>query len=713
MNALTHLADELGISRSYQDAFGMQCEVPPATLQAVCAQLGFPANDDTQAGASLAALRAQTAAAWHASVVTRRGDDGLVDIPLRLEGSDAVDIHWTLTLEDGATHAGKESWSDLMSVPDDPTRRLLRLRFLPHGYHRVDVQIDTPAHLQRRGTVHVIYAPPQCYAPETIAHGARVWALTTQLYSLRSDTDWGAGDFSCLADLFARAGDAGAAGVGLNPLHALFGDDPDHASPYSPSSRLFINPLYLDVTAIEDFAESQSAQELFALPDFAEVLKALRGVPHVDYRGVAAIKLTMLRQLYRSFRLLHLEKDTPRGHAFRAYREREGKKLQGFAVFEALREHFGATDPDQRYWRRWPEAFRDPEGPAVANFAATYEESVSFHAYLQWNAELQLAQAVALGAKLPLGLYGDLAVGFDGGGADAWMNQDTVAAGFSAGAPPDPLALQGQNWGFPPLDPRALLASGYRLFIDVVRANMKYAGALRIDHVLGFMRMFWVPEGRPSSEGTYVTYAVDDLLAIVAIESHRNACLVIGEDLGTLPPRLREVLADAALYSYRIVYFERDGERFKTPGEYPERAAAAVTTHDLPTLAGFWNGADIRLREKFGALPTQEALAIAFSVREHDRDHLLAALRAEGLEWNGGGVPQIPVHRFLARTRAHVVLVQLDDAVGEAEQINVPGTHREYPNWRRRYRAPLAALFADQNARDLFAAMREERPASV
>jgi (1->4)-alpha-D-glucan 1-alpha-D-glucosylmutase len=720
MEALHQLAAGLGVALSYTDAFGRHCEVSPDTLRAVCGALGFDARDDSATAESLQRLDAERREQLAPPVVALRGNIPLT-IPITLDRPrDELRIFWELHPETGQTSNGSAIWRDLALIEPQPsddgyeTRALPIVSELAPGYH--DVRVELADASARAARIRIIAAPERAYQPAALLNGGRVWALSTQLYSLKRDDDWGIGDFSALHELVGMAARSGAAAIGLNPPHSLFHDDPEHVSPYSPSSRQFTNPLYLDVTAIEDFGECEAARQFVHSEPFRQRLAELRGLRHVDYAGVTAVKYGALKLLYEHFRNRHLsDPNDLRAQAFRNFQTEHGDALRRFATFSTLREHFGHDEPAMRYWRNWPDEFRRAESPAVQVFAAERIERIEYFEYLQWQCDLQMGRAGlrSLALHLPVGLYGDLAIGIDSGGADAWANQDVVVDGFSAGAPPDPWAHHGQNWGFPPLDPRALRRTGYRMFADVLRANMRHAGALRIDHVLGLRRMFFVPNGRPAAEGAYVDYPFDELLTVVILESHRNQCLVVGEDLGTLPPGIQPALQAACLYSYRLLYFERDHEgKFKRPGEYPAEAVAAVSTHDLPTLTGYWSGSDIGLRDRFGMLATPDERTKADDERAGERHGLVAAMRQEGLSVDDAHAtaPRLELHRYVARTASRIAVAQLDDAIEESEQINVPGTHREYPNWRRRYMQTLPEIFADPRAQALFAVMREERP---
>ena len=467
-----------------------------------------------------------------------------------------------------------------------------------------------------------------------MADGGRVFGPTAQLYTLRSRRNWGIGDFTDLRIVLEQWGQRGAALVGLNPLHALFPHAPERTSPYSPSSRLFHNVLYLDPELIEEFHESAEAQQLAASPEFVARLKALRTADLVDYPGVAAAKMQMLELLYATFRAAHLEAGSVRVHEWHEFRVREGEQLRRHALFEALQEHFHRADPSVWGWPLWPPPYRDPEAQAVAQFCRDNLARVEFYEWLQWQCDRQLqgvgSRAYELG--LGVGLYGDLAVSIDRGGAEAWANQDLYALAAGVGAPPDDYSPAGQNWGLPPPIPERLRTTGYAPFIATLRASMRHAGALRVDHVMGQMRLYWIPEGMPNAQGAYVHYPLHDLLGILALESQRNQCMVIGEDLGTVPDEMRQAMYDYGVLSYRLLYFERrhDGD-FKAPGEYPAAALVAASTHDLPTLAGFWAGRDLQVRLELGLYPNPEAHQQQVLERAQGRARLLLALQREGL----------------------------------------------------------------------------------
>jgi (1->4)-alpha-D-glucan 1-alpha-D-glucosylmutase len=561
--------------------------------------------------------------------------------------------------------------------------------------------------------------PQRCYLPPALAEGGRIFGPALQLYGLRSDRNFGIGDLTDLGRIVDRWRALGADLVSLSPLHALDSSHPERASPYSPSSRCFANWLFLDPAASDDFAECEAAAARLADPSFAAELARVREAALVDYTGVAALKREILELLYASFRARHLATDSSRAREFRAWRERSGVALERFALFEALRETLHRADPSRSGWRSWPESYRDPRSATVATFAEANSERIGYFAWLQWQLELQL-EAVARRAGeqgMAVGLYADLAVSIDGGGADAWADQDVYALSVQVGAPPDEFSPGGQAWGLPPPIPERLAACGYAPFIATLRAAMKHARALRIDHVMQLARLFWIPEGGKPGDGAYVRYPLADLLGLVALESVRHRCLVIGEDLGTVSDDLRRSLADAGVLSTRLLWFERDEHlTFKPPSAYPRAAAVAVSSHDLPTLAGWWKSRDLAWRTKLALFTSDAQRDDQMRVRRADRNRLAAILEHEQLaapaglqDTVGSTTLATAAHAFLARSPAMVMLVQLEDLLGLVEQANLPGTVDEHPNWRRRLPLTLDAIDADPQVRAMAAAIARER----
>jgi 4-alpha-glucanotransferase len=572
--------------------------------------------------------------------------------------------------------------------------RKLKLAPLPLGYH--DFRLEDHGETVTR----LIVAPRRIFMPPRLM-GHSAWGLMLQLYALKSHGDWGIGDFGDLKILIDRVVAAGGDAIGLNPLHALFLDSPEDASPYSPCSRLFRNPFYLDVSAIPDFAESEAARSFSQSGDFLRATEASRGADLVAYKTVARLKLPVLELLHDAFCANHLARDDERAAAYRSFVAQGGRDLEGLATFQALSEHYQTHD-----WSCWPAAHQDPDCAATADFRQRYAERLSFFRYLQWQCEEQLAAAAeqAKTRGMGIGLYNDLAVSVDSTSADHWSHQRLFASGARVGAPPDPFNESGQDWGVVPLNPLRLHESAYGYFAALLRANMRHAGALRIDHVMGWQRLFLIPKGAKPSSGAYVRYPVSELVAVAALESQRNRCLIVGEDLGTVPDGFRERLAEAGIFSSRVLYFERRHEGFKPPRDYPGQAAVSVSTHDLATLHGFWDGQDIAAKARLGLFKNPQEETQAWDARATEKRQLLQALADEGLLPTGldpaghiAWTEQLTgaVHAYLARSPSLLFMVQLDDLVDQTHQANLPGSVSEYPNWRRRLKKPLEELAAE------------------
>ena len=684
LDELRRVADLIGIQTRHVDALGVWHEPGEETLAALIAAFGLPA-DPQQAADRLAGE--QAAAPFGLApvqIVAQEAPDPLLS--LRLPQC-TRSVEWLCRFEDGSQSSGQSDGAALHLPPH-----------LPLGYHRLaltDGALTTD--------IELIVAPASCHLPDGLQPGQRSWGVTAQLYGLRTGRDWGSGDFTDLAWLARAAGSLGAATIGINPLHALFAAEPRHFSPYSPSSRVWLDFLYIDVTAVPGFAEDAAAQALAPQPAIA----AARATELVDYAAVAALKRPVLEALFRRFQ--KRDADDPLRIAFQEFQLAGGGALADFAVFEALHEHFtGKGKPFS--WHAWPAPMRDPHSAAVAKFARDHADRVDFFQWLQWEADRQLGAAAEAGheAGLSLGFYRDLAVGVDPHGAEAWADQELIAPGAAIGAPPDPLSRAGQNWGLAPINPLALRRRGFGPLVAALRANMRHAGILRIDHVMGLRRLYCIPSGAPATAGAYVSYPFDDLLRLVALESRRNECAIVGEDLGTVPEGFRDTMRAANALSYRVVVFERRGDAgFVRPRDYPSLAAASAATHDLATLKGFWLGHDIEWRQRIGIYPDEAAAMTEASERRRDRHLLLDALAAEGLlpherfgEFLADDVPTYTlelgeaIHVFLARSQARLMLVQLEDAAGEIEQANLPGTSDSHPNWRRRMSVTLEQLFA-------------------
>ena len=697
--SIVELAALLGIEPHYTDALGQHHEIPNETLLAIIGAFGLP-PDPTLARQELGD-RERSAPFGLGTVHIVHAEATHPELALRLPDG-CGEIFWECRLESGEERSGRLATASVggrFAVPLPAG--------LPLGYHQLELEAAGVA-----ARLSLVVAPALCHLPKELGPNARSWGLTCQLYGLRSGRNWGIGDFTDLAALAGAAGSCAAAVLGINPLHALFAAEPLHLSPYAPSSRIWLDYLYIDVTAVPGFDEDEAVRRLIEGKPFTTTLAAARSARLIDYAAVSACKRPALELLFRHFRTRELGTEgTAKSHlgqAFRNFQRDGGRSLVDFAVFEALHEHYcrGGTEFS---WRDWPGAMRNPRSPEVAKFADIHHDRVEFFQYLQWEADRQLAAGAAAGrgAGLSLGLYRDFAVGVDPNGAEAWADQELVAPGASIGAPPDAFNRAGQNWGLAPVNPLILRQQGYEPFIASLRANMRHAGILRIDHVMSLDRLYWIPAGMEASAGAYVSYPLDDLRRLVALESRRQACAVLGEDLGTVPAGFRESMRSADLLSYRVMVFERrsDGS-FVPPAEYPALAAASAATHDLATLKGFWLGNDLAWRRRLGLYPDANAAEADKQERSRDRRLLVDALVREGLlrpERVGDFLPESgdpayspglgdAILTYLARSRARLMLIQLEDVTGQCEQANLPGTIDAYPNWRRRMSRSLEEL---------------------
>jgi len=525
----------------------------------------------------------------------------------------------------------------------------------------------------------------------------RVWGVACQTYGLRSVRNAGIGDFADMARLAGIVAGEGADLLGSSPLHARFRDQPERACPYAPSSRLWLDPYALAL----DEAAAELGLDLPRLP----------AVPEgelIDYPAVATLKEAAFDALFAGFGAAH-----PAYGEFRAWCEKCGPALWNFARFEAIALTLLRQNGRPSGWRHWPAELRDVHHPAVAAFAAEHAGLVEQSAFLQWLARRQLdaLQARCLAAGMRVGLYADIAVGVVPDGADVWADPEDVVAGASIGAPPDPFSPTGQNWNVAPLSPRSLLAHDFKPLRAILEAAMAPAGAVRIDHAMGLMRLFWIPAGGTPADGAYVSYPLPAMLQTVAEASRAHDCLVIGEDLGTVAPGFREAMAEAGLLSYRVLWFERwESGLFKASQGYPTGALATLSTHDLATVQGFIKGRDIDWRQTVGQLDGKAAAA-ARAERATDVRRLIDALAHEHLlDGEDGERVVVALHRFLAKTPSALAMAQLEDLEGAIEQPNLPGTIDEHPNWRRRMQGTLDELAARPLARELLATMDRERP---
>lgn len=535
----------------------------------------------------------------------------------------------------------------------------------------------------------------------------RGFGILANLYSVRTARNWGVGDLTDLQALVRWAGEARASFVGVNPLHALR-NDASGVSPYAPLTRLYDNPLYLAIERIPEFREDHSARAVLNAETREAIVEA-RAAAALDYARVMGLKRRALSVLYEVFAARHLGQATARGRAYRRYVTENGATLDRFATYLAIAEDHG---PD---WRSWPAPLRDVEGSGVGGFRRAREREIDAHRWAQFELDRQLDEAGRqAGRRLPIGLLTDLAVGCAPWGADPWSYPTLFAAGVTVGAPPDDYSVHGQDWGFPPIDPRRLAAQDFAYWTAVVRHAMRHAGAVRLDHAMGLYRQFWIPEGRTPADGAYVIYPARALFRVLAAESRRRGAIVIGEDLGTVPRGFATRLARWGVLSTRVLYFERTRTGYRPARRYSRRALVTATTHDHAPVAGFWEGSDLGLRRAAGNITSDGMLEHLQAERRRDRRWLVARLTRDGALEAADPLDAESVirgaYRFLARTPAPLVGVMLDDLAAEREPVNLPGVPQErFPSWTRRMRRSLEELERDELAATVLADIRTVR----
>jgi len=701
-SALHELAAHVGIISEYLDIEGRVQRAGDDARRAILSALGYDVSSSAAERDALDAILREELDELVAPVrVVRRSSKtaGTVDVHVPGDATDAGTWRVTLTLEGGERHVVDGTYAGVSSLS------LEVLSDLPTGYHRVDVELSSGTR-QWNNEQTLIVVPDTCWSPADALGDASVFGLIANLYTIRSDANWGVGDLSDLAALAEWGGAVGADFVGVNPLHALLNRGPD-VSPYSPVSRLFRNPIYIDVMRVPELRNAPELAERMTSAEFAAELDALRETPAVRYEQVMGVKGLALDALHRVFLARVRGSGDERDCEYDNYRAANEPALTRFATWMAIAESGCGYD-----WRVWPSEFRHPESATVLQFARDHASRVDFHRWAQFELDRQLGEAAAdaRAAGMRIGLYPDLAIGTSPAGADTWAFPELFVRGVSIGAPPDPYAASGQNWGLPPIAPRSLHRNRYEYFINLVRSGFRHAGALRIDHVLGLFRLFWIPDGFSGADGAYMRYPADDLLGIVALESVRHHALVVGEDLGTVPAEVPPALASWGVLSSKVLYFERDhGGDFKPAANYPPLSLATANTHDMPALSGFWNGVDIDVRRQVGLIASNDDADRAHAERGTERDALLRRLVddhviSEPRSLNSLAELRGAVHAFLCRTPARLVGISLDDLAGEVQPVNVPGVGPDkYSSWTRKMRDTLEAI---TNSDDAFTALR-------
>jgi 4-alpha-glucanotransferase len=700
--ALRRAAAAWGVEAEYWDIFGTRHVTTPGVQRSILASMGFGTDSIENLNA---AIRQRADLEWSPLVpptLVLSLSEGVVPVNVP-EDVKSGQIEADFIFEDGSSE--RVTWDVERTATDGNLRgpAMTRRTFpLPAnaslGYHRLIVRAGGNA-----AECRLILCPDRAFRPQMLEHGQKSAGIAVSVYGLRSERNWGCGDLTDLREFCAWAARAaGVSFIALNPLHSIPNRQPYNTSPYLPNCSFYRNILYLDVEAVPHVQSSAEARRVLGSAEFQGKLRELRGSQYVEYEKVFALKLQALKLGFDAF--LH----EPKSAQFQAYIEAEGDLLDRFAVYCALDEYLHERDPDVWIWPDWPEEYRDPRSPEVATFRREQAHRVVFYKWAQWQLDLQLAaaQRYAREQGLEIGLYHDLALATDRCGSDLWAHKSFYVAGCRVGSPPDDFSPSGQDWAFPPPNSLAHKMDGYQLFAQSIRKNCKHGGALRIDHVMRFFRLFWIPEGKNASEGAYVRDYADDLVRVLALESVRNQVIVIGEDLGTVEPYIRETLRKFGVLSYRLLYFEKNGGHFRRPAEYPREALVSVSTHDLPTLAGFWLNNDIEARRRAGVLPDDASYRAQLSDRQREKQEMLDTFTSLGLlpNWFPRRAAQVPefsgeLHYaavgFLASTPSELMVLNQEDLFKDTDQQNLPGTTEQYPNWRHKMRYTIEQLTTD------------------
>ncbi len=708
---LDTLAQHCGILPGYERTDGQWKPTAEHTQIALLKAMGFDASSESNCENIYRELcEARSRQVLDPVRVVKQGAHDLSTLPLRIAGDSSGSIEWNLELEceDGALHrcSGKalDPGNEIhVPVPEGST--------LPLGYHRLRWRCSGAFEAEAEQLLIVV--PEACQTVHEVIGDQRAFGFYANLYTLRSNQNWGVGDVSDLRTLIGLAAKSGAEFIGINPLHALDPVDPV-GCPYYPVSRLYRNILYLDIPAIPELQECKAAQDRIASNECQEEISALRDASDLDYPHLVRLKHSILKELHDYFRLQHRAAGTERGRAYREFLAQEGKDLENFATFQVLREHVHESSATERNWQSWAADFQDPNSAAVQKFRLEHEQDVDYQCYLQFELDRQLAelQALSRDGGLRIGIYQDLALGSAPSGSDGWAFDDLFARGATLGAPPDPFSATGQDWDLVPIVPHRLTETAYRYWSSLLRNAFRHTGALRIDHIMALVRQFWVPEGMLPTEGAYVQYPEEDLLGILALESRRSGSIVIGEDLGTVPPGLRETMEHRGILRSQVLYFERywDGS-FRHPNEYAREALTSANTHDLATLPGYWTGHDLELRRSSGAIPDDEVLQRERQQRDQERGALLHRFREHGiLGWEQEISSPAEFTRasyvFIARTPSRLISVSLDDLGEEQEPINVPGPpDLDHRSWGRRMTRNLEELSQDSRVQECLEAL--------
>ncbi len=709
-----------GLGDGYWDIWGAWHETPDTVRRAILTSMGI------EEGSGEGTENNPWTSLTEGTVVASNGS-GRAEIEMRMPRDQAGgEAEFELHLEDGS----RRDWSVRLGDYADQEQgewngvRYVRKHVplpadLPHGYHRLTARV--------RGSdlvsdTQLILCPDRAWLPESLERGERHAGVAVSLYGVASEKTWGCGDFTALEGIIDwAAGETGCSYIALNPLQAIHNRSPYNTSPYLPNCLFYRNFLYLDIDRIPEMEKSRWGQSLRSGERVRAEIQAVQDSALVEYERISTLKLLFLKVLYRTFVQEELRRSTARGAAFGEWVEQEGELLDRYAIYCTLDEQMHRHDANVWTWADWPAEYQDAGSMEVAGFAGRNRRSIQFYKYAQWLVDQQAAgaQAYAKQRGLAIGLFHDLPLATDRCGFELWAHRDFYVNGCRVGAPPDGFSPKGQDWSFPPPHHEHHRRNGYRLFAESIRKSARHGGALRLDHVMRLFRLYWIPDGFEATEGAYVLDRHEDLLRVLALESVRQQVLIVGEDLGTVEPYMREGLARFGILSYRLFYFERDQQGdFLSPGEYPVQAVVSSTTHDLPTLAGFWSFRDIEQRRDLGLLIDEASYHQMLEERRGEKRKMVESLVRGGFldeELAAGAAGSVElsgelhsaITGFLASTPSLLMTLNQEDLTKEVDQQNMPGTTHEYPNWRRKMKYTVEELRTLPEARDFARMFRD------
>ncbi|MDP4537918.1 4-alpha-glucanotransferase [Alkalimonas collagenimarina] len=710
MEPIQRLAELAGVQDSYINAHGKPEHIRQDVIEGVLVAMGFDVTSPERIADHIQQLQTQPWARYLQPVTVLQQQQ---PVQIRLQQPEVKaqsDWHWRIHTELGDVLEGQLNLSKADICQQTEVAGQLWLAFelvipatLMTGYHQLSLTSGAIQLTQR-----LIVAPSRCYQLQDKAIFRKTAGPAIQLYALNTEHNWGIGDFGDLIRLAADFADAGCDFIGLNPLHALYPALPQDCSPYSPNSRLWLNSLYVDLT-LEPEYQAEPVQAVVNSADFQRQLQQCRLAASVDYATVSRLKQRITGLMFQQFQQQELVVTTERAKAFQRFVKLGGDSLYQLVVYKVLQQQMFAKDWQMASWQQFPAEYQRPGSPAVQDFAAQHQDAIQQQLYAQWLAYRQLAaaQQACIQAGMAIGLYRDLAVGTNRSSAETWAEPENYYLNLSVGAPADIMAPKGQDWGLPPYNPTQLRDKGYQPLIDLLQANMQHAGALRIDHVMALMRLWCTPVGKSATEGAYLKFQAEELFAILALESQRNHCVVIGEDLGTVPAEISRLLEQYEVLSYRVFLLEQKDSSYQhSASTYPARSMATVSTHDMPTMVGYWQEHDLALRHQLDLYPSAEVAEQLHRLRLDEKQIMRQQL---ALPSDDFAELVRRSHLFVAGTPATLMAFQLEDLVLVDTPVNVPGTSTEYPNWQRRLPEPVEQSLQRSDVRQLLADIKAAR----